>query len=787
MTYLIYFKKVVLVGILLIASVSYAQYCEPSMAASTTSFLNYFKISSTSAADGDLLNHASTNVGYENNPNTNVALASGSSLTFNFGVGDASKGANKRVHIWIDKNQDGDFLDPGEEIFNWTGANTSSDLLFSNKSIGAFSNSGATRMRIALRSANTSIPSINPCDNLTDGEIEDYGVVLSGTECSGSPSLSASTTSYLNYFKISSTMAAAGDLLNHASGNVGYENNTETNVSLVSGKSYTFNFGVGDPANGANKRVHVWIDKNQDGDFLDAEEEIFNWTGANTSSDLKFSNKSIGNIDKYGATTMRIVMRSSNGAISAIGPCDSFNDGEIEDYSITIAEPEPPLVELIPEVTTDLFSGDGIPFSSNGTPHTFRIPSLVTTTQGTVLAIGDARHEHAGDVPARIDITVRRSTDNGDSWGSPITINTQYGGDACTVVDKTTGRIFIFYAYSQYKNIFTSNGDPNSPNCLRSRYVYSDDDGITWSAPVDLTANLYKPGDNSYWASAGTGIQLRNGTLVIPIGVVRSGVIYGGIIYSTDHGDTWQRSQNNSFSSFDENTLVELNDGRIMVNARNHYGTGNRLITYTSDLGSTWESYTFDSKLIDPVCQGNIMRYTSTLDGYDQNRILFSNPASTSSRVDGALRISYDEGQTWTYSKLYQTGSSAYSCIAALPNGKIGVLYETDNYTNIRFKRFSLEDLTDNNDSTVSLSVDSFDKNNQSIKLYPNPVHSQLFLEGLQDVSGVAIYNLIGKCVYERKIGYNESKIDVSFLKRGIYIVKIKHQFGEEHIKILKE
>lgn len=507
------------------------------------------------------------------------------------------------------------------------------------------------------------------------------------------PSLSTSTSSYINNFKIN-----GGAILNHTSDNVGFETNSTSDVSLVSNYSYTFNFGIGDPAKGSQKRVHIWIDKNQDNDFTDPGEEIFTWNGANTTDDLLFSNKPIGIISLLGKTRMRIAMRSSNGSISAITPCATFTDGEIEDYTIKILAAPEPLASLIPEVTHDLFTGSGTTFATDGIPHTFRIPSLVTTKNGTLLAIGDGRLNSNADVPARIDFYIKRSTDNGTTWGESIVIsNTQYGGDACTVVDKTTGRIFIFYAYSQFKNIFSSNGNPNSVDCLRSQYIFSDDDGLTWSTPVDLTADLYQSGDNSYWASGGSGIQLRNGTLVVPIAIVRSGVIYGGLLYSLDHGETWVRSQTNSFDKFDENTIVELNDGRIMINARNHYGNGTRLVTYTSDLGTTWEPYSFDPTLIDPICQGNITRYTSILDGFEKNRILFSNPGNTSARIDGTLRISYDEGQTWAYSKLYQVGDSNYSCITILPNGKIGVLYEV-NHSLLRFKRFSLEDLTDNTD-----------------------------------------------------------------------------------------
>lgn len=531
------------------------------------------------------------------------------------------------------------------------------------------------------------------CSSSNGAEIEEDNISIVDN-CN--LSLSKSTTSYINYFKINN-----GALLDHASNNVGYEKNTNDVVPLISGGTYKFNFGIGDPTKGTNKRVQIWIDKNQNGDFSDNGELILTWSGEDITNDLQFSNKAIGIISQTGSTNMRIAMRSSNIPIPLLTPCSTFIDGEIEDYSIEIeAEPEP-LSLLTPEVTHDLFTGSGTFFSTDGVPHTFRIPSLITTTNGTLLAIGDGRLNSNADVPARIDFYIKRSIDNGNTWGESIVIsNTMYGGDACTVVDKTTGRIFIFYAYSKYKNIFTSNGDPNSDNCLRSQYIFSDDDGLTWSIPIDLTADLYRTGDNSYWASGGTGIQLRNGTLVIPIAIVRSDVIYGGLVYSTDHGATWKRNENNSFDKFDENTIVELNDGSIMVNARNHYGTKTRLVTNTSDLGTTWEPYYFDTTLIDPICQGNIIRYTSTKDGYDKDRILFSNPGSTSSRVDGTLRISYDEGQTWAYSKLYQEGDSNYSCITILPDGKIGILYEV-NHSLLRFKRFNLEDLTDNTDTYI--------------------------------------------------------------------------------------
>lgn len=761
-------------------------YCQPTVPASTTSYINNLKVSTTSEATGDLLNRSSTNTGYEYITDSGLSLMSNTAYTFNLGVADAALTSNKRVHVWIDMNGDGDFMDAGELMFSWTGANVSSDLKFSNKNIGPVVVAGPTRMRVAMVASDAAIDPISPCDDFSGGEVEDYKITLQvpDTSTCDATSMTASTTSFINYMKI--TEVTDGDMLNHTSGNVGYENITDSNVPLTAEQSYRFNFGIGNPGGAANKRVHIWIDKNQDGDFIDAGEEIFNWTGANTTADLQFSGKSIGAFSVLGSTTMRVAMRSSDSTIPSLSPCEAFTDGEVEDYAIVVQAAIPPFESLTAEVEHDLFVGDQVAYSTNGTPHTYRIPSLVTTTSGTLLAITDARYENASDVPGDIDLQLRRSTDNGTTWGSAITINTVHGGDACTVVDKETGRIFIFYAYSEYQGIFGSNGDPDSPNTLRSQYVYSDDDGLTWSAPVDLTAALYKSGDKSYWASAGTGIQLRNGTLVIPIGVVRAGnEIYGALIYSTDHGATWNRSATNSFNRFDENTIVELNDGRIMINSRNHYGTGRRLVTYTSDLGTTWEPYSFDAALIDPICQGNIIRYTSTLDGYEKDRILFSNPASTSGRKNGALRISYDEGQTWAHTKLYQPGFSAYSSTTILQDGKIGLLYESDNYTKIKFKRFSLEDLTDNTDSFKALSVNDLKTSNKRAMLYPNPVKNRLHL-GITMPSEVKIYNMVGKLVYKEEVSLERKTMDVSFLNNGLYFINIKNDSGIHNFKIIK-
>jgi len=140
-----------------------------------------------------------------------------------------------------------------------------------------------------------------------------------------------------------------------------------------------------------------------------------------------------------------------------------------------------------------------------------------------------------------------------------------------------------------------------------------------------------------------------------------------------------------------EPQVVELADGRIMMNTR----TRNKLrkVAVSEDGGETFSNFADDPVLIEPPCQGSILRYSDPLDG-EPSRILFSNPASQTERANGTLRLSLDEGATWAASRQLYAGSFAYSCLTVLPDGEIGCLFEADDYQRIAFARFSLDWLT---------------------------------------------------------------------------------------------
>ena len=191
------------------------------------------------------------------------------------------------------------------------------------------------------------------------------------------------------------------------------------------------------------------------------------------------------------------------------------------------------------------------------------------------------------------------------------------------------------------------------------------------------------------------------------------------VLQSDDGGDTWHRSQAIR-PTCNESQVVELADGTLMINMRSQDAHGSvtlrtrprngyRSIAVSRDGGETWTDPAFDEHLGDPVCQAGFIRYSLASDE-DQNRLLFSNPSPPISpergqRIRMTVRLSYDEGKTWPVGKLVHDGPSAYSCLARLPDGRIGILYEAGekgSYESITFARFDVKWLTDGKDSRAA-------------------------------------------------------------------------------------
>ena len=327
--------------------------------------------------------------------------------------------------------------------------------------------------------------------------------------------------------------------------------------------------------------------------------------------------------------------------------------------------------------------------------HTFRIPSLLTTPAGTLLATCEGRKTGRGD-HGDLDLVIKRSEDMGKTW-SDLSVIYEEGGEAkitignpCPVVDQETGRIWMPFCRDNDDVLIT----------------YSDDDGRTWAKPVDITADVKPEGWGWYATGPGVGIQMTrgkyNGRLVIPCDhrERKDGkwLKLSHVFYSDDHGKTWQLGGSVNDHT-DECQVVELHDGRLMINMRNYWSRegghpelgGKRAVAISSDGGESWEEFSFDATLIEPVCQASFLKHSN--DVFRQAPLLFSNPASTKRRVQLTVRLSHDQGKSWPNGRVIHSGPSAYSCLTVLPDRSIGLLYEGGEkhaYEKLVFARFTL-------------------------------------------------------------------------------------------------
>jgi sialidase-1 len=348
-----------------------------------------------------------------------------------------------------------------------------------------------------------------------------------------------------------------------------------------------------------------------------------------------------------------------------------------------------------PEQTTLFRAGEG-------DYHTYRIPAAVVTTQGTLLAFCDGRRDNPDDA-GDIDLLVRRSTDGGRSW-SPAQVGAtdrpHTVGNPCPVVDRETGTIWLLLTHNLGHDTEAQILAQTSEGTRTVWVTHSTDDGRTWAPRVEITAAVKAPDWTWYATGPGVGIQLRSGRLVVPCnhGVAVTGAWRSHVIYSDDHGATWQLG-----GVLEERTnecqVVELADGRLLLNMRSYHGEHCRAIATSADGGHTWSAVSFDRALVEPVCQASLLRLSEERTG-GRNRLLFANPASTE-RERMTVRLSYDEGQTWPVAGLLHAGPSAYSCLAVLRDGTLACLYERGQqhpYEEIALARFSLAWLTGGTD-----------------------------------------------------------------------------------------
>jgi len=316
--------------------------------------------------------------------------------------------------------------------------------------------------------------------------------------------------------------------------------------------------------------------------------------------------------------------------------------------------------------------------------HTYRIPAVVVTTQGTVLAFCEGRKQSGGDA-GDIDLLVKRSADHGKTWSPQQIIWNDAGntcGNPCAVVDEATGTVWLLSTWNRGDDREPAIIAKTSKDTRRVFVIHSTDDGLTWSAPRQITDDVKLTNWTWYATGPGSGIQIQHGPhqgrLVIPCDHIEADTkhYYSHIIYSDDHGKSWKLGGTTPRYQVNECEVVELTGGRLMLNMRNYdRQQRKRQVALSDDGGLTWAEQRFDEALIEPICQAAIERF-SWPGQTNRSVILFSNPASTNQRSHMTLRASLDEGRTWPLARALHAGPSAYSDLAVLANGRIACLYE---------------------------------------------------------------------------------------------------------------
>ncbi|MFE1311205.1 exo-alpha-sialidase [Streptomyces sp. NPDC058755] len=338
----------------------------------------------------------------------------------------------------------------------------------------------------------------------------------------------------------------------------------------------------------------------------------------------------------------------------------------------------------------------------------FRIPAIVRTTDGTLLAFAEGRVLNCGDA-ADIDLVVKRSTDGGRTWGPLQVVNEGAGdthGNPAPVVDRDTGRIWLAQTY----NTGRKDGASCSVPCDRSPHLqYSDDDGVTWSEPRDLSPEILPADWNSWYATGPVhGIQLTHGRyagrLVFGVNTEtwdgsRVSANHAALIVSDDHGghwrigatDTWPIAADGTFRQKpSELTLTERTDGSVLVSGREQDGTdlGHRTQAVSRDGGGSFAAPFRDlPDLYTPQVQGSMLRVG--------DRILLACPADPDRRRTMMIRSSYDGGRTWDSvdrGTAVTTDWSGYSDLVRVDHDTVGLMYEggaVDARDEIRFARFT--------------------------------------------------------------------------------------------------
>lgn len=340
----------------------------------------------------------------------------------------------------------------------------------------------------------------------------------------------------------------------------------------------------------------------------------------------------------------------------------------------------------------------------------FRIPGLVTTNAGTLLGVYDARYNSSVDLQEHVDIGLSRSTNGGKTWEKmriPMTFGQYEGlptgqngvGDPSILVDKQTGTIWIVAAWTHgmgnRRAWFNSLPGMTIHETAQLMMVRSDDDGKTWSAPINVTSQVKDPSWRFLLQGPGRGISMNDGTLVFPTQYIDpQGLPHAGIMCSKDHGSTWTISAP-ARDNTTEAQVAEVTPGVLMLNMRDNRG-GSRAVSITSDYGKTWTEHPSNrSALQEPVCMASLIKVEAKDNILAKDLLLFSNPNTTKDRKNMTIKASFDGGLTWKESNqllLDEDYGWGYSCLTMIDKETVGILYESS-VAHMTFQALKLKDI----------------------------------------------------------------------------------------------